>query len=600
MYLIRLLLKLLKRQNLRKTGSRLSQLTFMSEGISSDSQKPQSVIMLQEGFGNTNDFKNYIKVIKEQYDIQGGFSEIEKNFEGYQINIHFNDSNVIPDRINEAVVIREKSQLDRFASIASMHESQFDGYTDIDEEDVNTISEAKEYNSVFNDVGKIKNSPNTFYNDGLLVPGSLGTTDKSKDPSKLDDNFVGAVLERIPREDIIPAYIGDKCLGYYYFEFKDDPSACGFCGGHHTAYGISNTQYYAYRMTEDQQELAMRYICTKISQTIDTHFINSNKDLSEEIYAVLRYNDKFSLDRANDIGVTFIPAEDIIHCYFKLNPLTHRGISDLERSLVPGMMYMLLYLSDIIGKITRSVDKRVYYVKQNIETNVARTMMNVVQQIKKGNMGMRQLESMNNILNIVGKYNDYIIPVGPSGDSPISFEIMQGQNIETPTDLMDRMQEETINPIVPMEMVNASMQADFATRYSMANIKFVKMIFFLQAISQKWISKSYTKLYNYEYLENFAYIEVLLPPPTYLTITNTQQMLDTVIQLSDKMTDVELADAPDDVKGEFKKLFLRNYLGTFIDFKNIEKMIETAKANVQANSLPKVDDGEESDNYDEL
>ena len=137
-------------------------------------------------------------------------------------------------------------------------------------------------------------------------------------------------------------------------------------------------------MAEEQRELAMRYICAKISSGIDTHFINSNKDLSEEIYAILRYNDKFDATRTNDIGITFIPAEDIIHCYFKLDETTHRGISDLERSLVPGMMYMLLYLSSIIGKITRGNDKRVYYVKQNVETNIARTMMNVVQQIKKG------------------------------------------------------------------------------------------------------------------------------------------------------------------------------------------------------------------------
>ena len=213
---------------------------------------------------------------------------------------------------------------------------------------------------------------------------------------------------------------------------------------------------------------------------------------------------------------------------------------------------------------------------------------------------MRQIESMNNILNIVGKYNDYIIPVGPSGDSPISFEVMQGQNIETPTDIMDKMLEETINPIAPLEMVNAAMQADFATRYSMANVRFMKMIFARQAICQKWISKSYTKLYNYEYFEHFAWIEVLLPPPTYLTITNTQQMLDTVLQLADKISDSELSDEDDPTKAEFKKLFLRNYLGTYMDFNNIERMRQTAKANVELHTAPKTDDGGESDNFDEL
>ena len=99
---------------------------------------------------------------------------------------------------------------------------------------------------------------------------------------------------------------------------------------------------------------------------------------------VMINNERFDITRKNNIGVTFIPAEDIIHCYFKLNEKTHRGISDLENSLIPAMLYILLYLTDIIGRITRSTDKRVYYVKQNVETNVARTMMNVVAQIKKG------------------------------------------------------------------------------------------------------------------------------------------------------------------------------------------------------------------------
>ena len=578
--------RLLKRQNYRRTGNRLSQLTFMGESATSGNSKAQSVTILNEGYASSKEYKEYSTGMIEQYNLdKSGF---DQKFEGFKVNIHFNDTNTLLDKLNERAVITDKAELERFASLSSVYENTY----------FNEASSEKAYNSVFDDVGKIRTSPKTYYNDGLVVPNSLEGGDK--DPKKLDDTFIGAVLERIPRENIVPVYIGNVCLGYYYFEFKDDPSACGYCGGHHAVYGISNAQHYAYKMAEDQHELALRYICSKISQNIDVHFINSNKDLTEEIYAVLRYNDKFDITRVNDIGVTFLPAEDIIHCYFKLDEETHRGISDLQRSLVPGMLYMLLYLSDIIGKITRSTDKRVYYVKQNIETNVARTMMNVVGQIKKGNMGMRQLESMNNILNIVGKYNDYIIPIGPSGDPPVSFEVMQGQNIETPTDLMDRMQEEAINPIAPMEMVNASMQADFATRYSMANVRFMKMIFARQGKCQKWISKSYTKLYNYEYLENYAYIEVLLPPPTYLTITNSQQMLDTVIQLADKLNDSELNDAPDAEKTEFKKLFMRANLGAFLDFNTIERLKQTAKANVELNKTPKTDDGESADNYDEL
>ena len=363
--------RLLKRQNFRKNGAKLSQMTFMSEAVDSKSSKTQSVKVLSEGYISSNDFISYMKDTSNLQE----FGKVEAakgldKFDGFSINLHFNDTNALLDKLNEMYVVESIEDLGRFASLSSVHESR-------------VFSEANDkYNSVFDDVSKIKTSSNSYYNDGLIVPNSL--TNKDKDPKKLDDNFIGAVLERIPRANIVPSYIGKKCLGYYYFEFKDDPSACGYCGGHHTAYGISNAQHYAYQMTEQQQELAMRYICSRMSQAIDTHFINANKDLTEEIYAILKYNDQFDVTRANDIGVTFIPAEDIVHCYFKLNEETHRGISDLQRSLIPGMLYMLLYLSDIIGKITRSTDKRVYYVKQNIESNVARTMMNVVQQIKKG------------------------------------------------------------------------------------------------------------------------------------------------------------------------------------------------------------------------
>ena len=35
------------------------------------------------------------------------------------------------------------------------------------------------------------------------------------------------------------------------------------------------------------------------------------------------------------------------------------------------------------------------------------------------------------------RYNDYIIPLGPSGDPPVQFEVMQGQQIDTPKELID-------------------------------------------------------------------------------------------------------------------------------------------------------------------
>ena len=271
------------------------------------------------------------------------------------VNLFFNETPVLQNVVEDYIILDEATSRDSNGGLTS----------------------------VFNDIiakrGRMPMSLSGISNDGLVLDKSL-----DRDPDKIDKNMIGAVLERLPRENVIPLYIGKKCIGYYYVEFADDPTACGFCGGHHATPGLSNANKYHYEMSEAQQELAMRYIAAHIAQSIDTKFINANKDLKEEIYAVLRYNEKFDISRTNNIGVSFIPAENIVHSYFKMDWNTHRGISDLQNALVPAMLYILLYLTDIIGRITRSNDKRVYYVKQNVEQNVARTMMNVVAQIKKG------------------------------------------------------------------------------------------------------------------------------------------------------------------------------------------------------------------------
>ena len=180
-------------------------------------------------------------------------------------------------------------------------------------------------------------------------------------------------------------------------------------------------------------------------------------------------------------------------------------------------------------------------------------------------------------------------------DAPISFEVMQGQQIDTPTDIMEKMEEAAVNATgVPMELVNATLQQDFATRYSMSNTRFLKSIYMRQAKTQGFFSKIYTKVYNYEFLENYPLIQILLPPPSFLTISNTQQMIDNATQLADKIIDVELSNEEDDVKAEFKKLYTRSYLSSYIDFTAVEKFVDTAKVNAECNKPPAVEDGETS------
>ena len=585
--------RLIKRSQQRALSARVGRVTVF-EGYEEE-------VLLKKDYNAGKEFSLFLENVKDQY-APDEVKEVMDNFPALgQLNIHYNHSNMVNGAINEYTILSEKADLEQLQSLSSIYESAFIENMRFEAKESNQfrtapddelLDEANEkFNNMFKAVQKQQvKLTNSTTADGLIVPGNL-----LRNADEIDNNISGAVLERLPRENVLPIYIGKKCLGYYYFEFAEDPNACGFCGGHHMTPGISNGTKLAYDMTQNQQELAIRFIASRLSGAIDTKFINANKDLKEEIYAILQYNDKFDISRTNNIGVTFIPAEDIIHCYNKLDQVTHRGISDLKDAVVPAMLYILLYLTDLINKITMSTDKRVYYVKQNVEQNVARTMMNVVAQIKKGNMGMRQIESMNNILNIVGRFNNYVIPLGPSGDPPVQFDVIQGMNQDSPTDLMDKMEDMAVNTIMPMEFVNSTLQQDFATRFTMSNTRFMRSIFTRQRKTERWMSKAYTKLYNYEFKENNSYIQVILPPPTYLVVTNNSQMMDSVSQMADKIVDIYLNNYEEEVKKEFKKQYIIELLGTYMDHDAIERLIDLAKINIETSKDPKVEDGENSD-----
>lgn len=413
------------------------------------------------------------------------------------------------------------------------------------------------------------------YDDGLSTDGFV---DKNGKSTKITDKLTGSVLSKIPRDEIFPICMDRTCIGYINLLVNNDYVENMVMNGYSYNSLTNNTKLMGEEF-DKQNDMFVSYIASMISDKIDAKFINSNIDLKEQIYSVLRYNDKFCCTNGvNNITVTFLPADDVHHFYFRLNEDTHRGISDLEKSIVPAMVYCLLYLNTTIGQISRSQDKRVYYVKQNVETNVAKTLLNVVNQLKKGNMGMRQLENMNTIFNVVGRYNDHIIPMGQQGDPPIQMEVLQGQQIDTPTEMMDRMEDAAVSSTdVPLEFVQSTNQVDYATRFTMSNSKFLRKVYKRQRICQEHFTDIFRRLYNYEYLENEQSMKILLPAPSFLAMTNSQQLIDNVKNYATAIAEITCAGETDETKEEFINICVRNYLGTYVDFDQIDTMIAEAR-----------------------
>ena len=405
--------------------------------------------------------------------------------------------------------------------------------------------------------------------------GSEGLIDVNKaKEKKVHIEVPGCIVKKLKRENVIPIYIEDTCLGYYYIECDFD----SLVESNTMTDLMSPLKNNKLNMKDEvAQDEILKQLSKKLSSFIDANFINSNQDLRKEIYLILKHNELFNNNSVSSLRVTFIPVDDMVHMYFNKDQKTHRGISDLDNALIPAKLYTYLYLNDTLGILTRGHDKRVYYVKNNVDTNISKVLLNTINQIKKSNFGARELTSMKNMLNITGKFNDYVIPVGASGDSPINFEVMQGQNIDPKTDLLEMLEEMAVSSTdVPYEYIQSNKMVDYAVRLTMSNGRFLRKTFKRQAKCELYFSIILSKIYNTEFDENDE-LQVMLPPPSYLNIANTNQMFQNVTEHISQILEMEMAEEQDEkLKALFARKLKRHYLSTYLDTKSIDTIKDQA------------------------
>lgn len=415
-----------------------------------------------------------------------------------------------------------------------------------------------------------------------------------KDNSKL--NVCGCILKSVPRHHVVPIYIDEVNMGYYYFEFQENDDF-NTMTNINNMFGSKTAEIINSDKNARLQDNILRSIASVMSEKLDKTFIKNNQDLTKEIYSILKYNDLYNLDHSETkMKVSYIPPEDMTHCYFKKDKNTHRGISDLAKALVPAKLWVCLNLTYIIGNMTRGQDKRVYYVKQTVDTNISQTLLTTIDQIKRSNFGIRQIENINNILNIIGRFNDYVIPTNQSGESPVQFEVMPGQEIQPPTEIMDRLEESAINSTdVPLEVINARMSMDFATHYTMSNTRFLRKVIKRQAICEesRMYSGILTRIYNLEYSKTET-LRLVLPMPMFLDVSNTSQILQNVTDLCNNIAESFLDPNEDEsVKAIFIKKIKMEYLSTYINIDKMEEYLKDSKIEAKKKSTEETQENSE-------
>ena len=549
-----------------------------NRGIAIRSNYNESTIILEDTINDTS----------EKIDISRfNLDKMSEDINDINLNFEIDNSGILRSVIESEKDARDKRKMVNEQSLCEQYLMEL-GMTDIRNDGKAYAFDNVERYQVGGKLPEHHNFDKTL-NDDMELPNidssasdGLVNTDKAKNVKLKSMN--GCIVKKLRRECVTPIMINDICLGYYYFEFDNNmaffdesqPST----GMVNTITGLrSNGRAEAYDVLQRRDD-AIRYVASMLATKIDTKFINDNQDLKREIYYILKYNDEFSNNEANmqNIRVSYIPPEDINHIYFELDENTSRGISDLNLALIPAKLWVAIYITNCLAIMTRGNDKRVYYVRQSVESNISKTLLKTVNEIKKSNFGIRQIQNINNVLNITGRFNDYIIPRGADGNSPIEFEVMQGQQIEIKTELLNLLEEAAINSTgVPLELIQSRQSPDYAMQLTMSNTKFLRFVYGRQSLFQQMIQPLLTKIYDIEYGTTDS-IDVTLPPPLFINVTNTNQLIVNTSDFCNSIVEIFMGDSQDDViKAKVGKKLKAYYLGSYVNMGIINNAIEEAK-----------------------
>lgn len=500
-------------------------------------------------------------MMRDSY-VNDNLQVLNKEADGYNIKLEICSGSVLTSAVNESSKMRKALAIAESSSVQ-------EAYKFLDESATNEELQASIFKIPKN------NKKENISQDGLVNPDEVIQPDSLK--------VTGCLVKDLKHENVILLYMDNICLGYYYIEFLSKEEEASMTSSIFTNNAFKTNPSYATgaRVQDMQNQVKsvdnlLKYLSYAIANNLDEKFINNNTDLKESIYAVLKHNEILNSASLDRIRVTYIAPEDMEHLLLEEDPDTHRGISRLQYALIPAKLWVCLTLADTIAMLTRGQDHRVYYVKQNVEQNIAATLINVINQIKKQNFNIMQVESMNSILGIIGKYNDFVIPVGPSGDYPVQMEVMQGQDINPQTDFLEKLEEVTINATgFPLEYINARNTVDFASQLTMTNTKVMRMVFKYQSKTEKSLGNIMTVIYNNEYEINdkkednkWIIVKCILPSPITLSINNLNQLMEIVNQQAEQFSLLEYPDDNDEQvtikRNIYKQKYVKYKLGTYL------------------------------------
>ena len=450
------------------------------------------------------------------------------------------------------------------------------------------MQDLADFNNLTNMLKKAKGKKNDKTN-GENKYSSLGFSDGVKS-FKMDDwsGVKGCYIKLLNPKKVIPVKLMNYTIGYYYIHDAELDVT-----NHHCAHGhrFTNVVDSMTNKSANQQNLIAN-IADAIVKSFNKKYLNDNIEFKELIINSLMYNDMYK----KKLHYQFIPGDHI--CRFSINEDENgNGQSMLYKSLFYAKLYLSLLVFNMITYLTKSQDTLVTYVKTSgIDKNMINKTMDVARQWKSKQIGIGDLMDYSSIYSKIGTGRDLFIPEGESGERGLSWDVIQGQDVNMQNELMEQLKEAYINGTgVPSVIMNYVNEADFAKTLVMANAKQLRRVMMYQDSFNEDLTLMYQKILCYctdIELEDIANFRYTLQRPKTLPNNNLVDMIgygDQILDFVEKSIFGQYTEETPELnasKDMFRNEFSRKVL-PMLPWETIDEIIENVKLDVVKNQLEK-------------
>lgn len=334
-----------------------------------------------------------------------------------------------------------------------------------------------------------KNDKNTTFNKVMkgIDTGVISDTSTRKSKSKKEENYSDihdCYIKLMDPMHLLPIEIMHEVVGYYYIQEDDINPMTGI---------LTSTVYY-----DNYEQHDNNNVLDALSETIvaafDKKFLKDNIKFKKLIVEALNY---YKLNNKR-IKFQFIPKEYIIP--FKVNEDENgHGVSIIEPSLFYAKLYLMILLFKIMSIVMNSNDTKVNYIRQSgLEKNVTNKIQEIARKKQQRQINIMDMFSYTTLVNKVGQGSEMYIPVGKSNERGIETEILQGQEVQLNSDLLEMLKKAYISGTgVPDVLMNYIHEAEFAKTLELANNRFQGRVVSYQLDYNQQITEFYKAVLRY-------------------------------------------------------------------------------------------------------